>query len=88
MRMAAATNRCSMAPTLPMVPTRSCSTSGDYFRRSGVTLPDPPFLDLVPIRFGVTGTSTITFRLLVSPYAYSTYRGKLAMRTKSSPEAR
>jgi 5-hydroxyisourate hydrolase len=48
---------------------------GDYFRRSGVSLPDPPFLDLVPIRFGVTGDAHYHVPLLVSPYAYSTYRG-------------
>jgi len=48
---------------------------GDYFRRSGVTLPDPPFLDLVPIRFGVTEDTHYHVPLLVSPYAYSTYRG-------------
>jgi 5-hydroxyisourate hydrolase len=48
---------------------------GDYFRRSGVTLPDPPFLDLVPVRFGVTEDTHYHVPLLVSPYAYSTYRG-------------
>jgi 5-hydroxyisourate hydrolase len=48
---------------------------GDYFRRSGVALPDPPFLDLVPLRFGVTEDAHYHVPLLVSPYAYSTYRG-------------
>ena len=48
---------------------------GDYFRRSGMKLPDPPFLDLVPIRFGVTEDAHYHVPLLVSPYAYSTYRG-------------
>jgi 5-hydroxyisourate hydrolase len=48
---------------------------GDYFRRSGAALPDPPFLDLVPIRFGVTEDAHYHVPLLVSPYAYSTYRG-------------
>jgi 5-hydroxyisourate hydrolase len=48
---------------------------GDYFRRSDLKLPDPPFLDLVPIRFGVTGDAHYHVPLLVSPYAYSTYRG-------------
>jgi 5-hydroxyisourate hydrolase len=48
---------------------------GDYFRRSDVKLPDPPFLDLVPIRFGVTEDAHYHVPLLVSPYAYSTYRG-------------
>ena len=48
---------------------------GDYFRAAGVTLPDPPFLDLVPIRFGVTEDAHYHVPLLVSPFAYSTYRG-------------
>jgi 5-hydroxyisourate hydrolase len=48
---------------------------GDYFRRSGVKLPDPPFLDLVPVRFGVTEDAHYHVPLLVSPFAYSTYRG-------------
>ena len=48
---------------------------GDYFRRSGADLPDPPFLDLVPIRFGVTEDAHYHVPLLVSPYSYSTYRG-------------
>ena len=48
---------------------------GDYFRSVGVTLPDPPFLDLVPLRFGVTEDAHYHMPLLVSPFAYSTYRG-------------
>jgi 5-hydroxyisourate hydrolase len=48
---------------------------GDYFRRSGAKLPDPPFLDLVPVRFGVTEDAHYHVPLLVSPFAYSTYRG-------------
>lgn len=48
---------------------------GDYFRRSGAKLPDPPFLDLVPIRFGVFEDAHYHVPLLVSPFGYSTYRG-------------
>src|SRR5438552_728853 len=48
---------------------------GDYFRRAGVALPEPPFLDLVPLRFGVSEDAHYHVPLLVSPYAYSTYRG-------------
>jgi len=48
---------------------------GDYFRRTGVKLADPPFLDLVPLRFGVSEDAHYHVPLLVSPYAYSTYRG-------------
>jgi 5-hydroxyisourate hydrolase len=48
---------------------------GDYFRRTGVKLPDPPFLDVVPLRFGVAEDAHYHVPLLVSPFAYSTYRG-------------
>ena len=48
---------------------------GEYFRRKGMKLPELPFLDLVPIRFGVTEDTHYHVPLLVSPFAYSTYRG-------------
>lgn len=49
---------------------------GDYFRARGVTLTDPPFLEKVPIRFGVADAGQHHHvPLLISPYAYSTYRG-------------
>src|SRR5256885_16180546 len=47
---------------------------GDYFRRTGATLPDLPFLDVVPVRFRVTNYAHYHEPLLVSPFAYSTYR--------------
>jgi 5-hydroxyisourate hydrolase len=48
----------------------------DYFRSRGVALPDPPFLDLVVIRFGIADTQQhYHVPLLVSPWSYSTYRG-------------
>jgi 5-hydroxyisourate hydrolase len=38
--------------------------------------PDRPFLDLVPVRFGIAdSTAHYHVPLLVSPWAYSTYRG-------------
>lgn len=49
--------------------------AGDYFRRSGVTLADPAFLDVVPVRFGVAKPGDTHVPLLISPYGYSTYRG-------------
>jgi 5-hydroxyisourate hydrolase len=49
--------------------------AGDYFRRSGVELPDPAFLDAIPIRFGMDEATHYHVPLLVSPYGYSTYRG-------------
>jgi len=49
---------------------------GDYFRAKGVRLPDPPFLDIVPVRFGIAEAGGhYHVPLLVSPFAYSTYRG-------------
>ena len=39
-------------------------------------LPDPPFLDVVPIRFGIAEPGEhYHVPLLISPYGYSTYRG-------------
>ena len=49
---------------------------GDYFRAAGVALPSPAFLETVTIEFGVADTAAhYHVPLLVSPYAYSTYRG-------------
>jgi 5-hydroxyisourate hydrolase len=46
---------------------------GDYFRGDAH---DPPFLELVPIRFGIAHPAAhYHVPLLVSPWAYSTYRG-------------
>jgi 5-hydroxyisourate hydrolase len=48
----------------------------EYFRGLGVTLPDPPFLDEVGVEFGVAENGGhYHVPLLVSPFAYSTYRG-------------
>jgi 5-hydroxyisourate hydrolase len=48
----------------------------DYFRSKGVALPQPPFLDVVPVQFGVAEPEAYYHvPLLVSPYGYSTYRG-------------
>jgi 5-hydroxyisourate hydrolase len=45
---------------------------GEYFQGSI----DPPFLDLVPIRFGISDRDAhYHVPLLASPWAYSTYRG-------------
>lgn len=49
---------------------------GAYFRDLGVKLADPPFLDRIPIRFGIAAADQhYHVPLLVSPWAYSTYRG-------------
>ena len=48
----------------------------DYFRAAGVALPEPAFLDVVPIRFGIAEPGQhYHVPLLISPYGYSTYRG-------------
>jgi len=50
--------------------------AGDYFRGTGADLPDPPFLDVVSIGFGVAEPEGhYHVPLLISPYGYSTYRG-------------
>ncbi|HAF42710.1 MAG TPA: hydroxyisourate hydrolase [Sphingobium sp.] len=48
---------------------------GDYFRGRGVVLADPPFLDVVPIDFGLAGSGHYHVPVLASPFSYSTYRG-------------
>lgn len=47
-----------------------------YFRARGVELPEPPFLDEVPLDFGIADpTLHYHVPLLVSPWSYATYRG-------------
>jgi 5-hydroxyisourate hydrolase len=47
-----------------------------YFLARGVALPQPPFLDAVPIRFGIADAAGhYHVPLLVSPWSFSTYRG-------------
>lgn len=49
---------------------------GAYYRAAGVALPEPAFLDAVPLRFGIAAADQhYHVPLLVSPYGYSTYRG-------------
>jgi 5-hydroxyisourate hydrolase len=48
----------------------------DYFKASGAIVSDPPFLDVVVIDFAVADAAQHHHvPLLVSPFAYSTYRG-------------
>ncbi|TIR19042.1 MAG: hydroxyisourate hydrolase [Mesorhizobium sp.] len=49
--------------------------AGDYLRGQGTNLPEPAFLDIVPIRFGMAEERHYHVPLLISPYGYSTYRG-------------
>ena len=47
-----------------------------YFRSRGVMLPDPAFLDTVPLDFGIADAAGhYHVPLLVTPWCYSTYRG-------------
>jgi 5-hydroxyisourate hydrolase len=47
-----------------------------YFRTIGMDLPQPAFLDAVPVRFGISEPGQhYHVPLLISPYGYSTYRG-------------
>ena len=47
-----------------------------YFAVRGAALADPPFLDEVPIDFGLVALGEhYHVPLLVSPWSYSTYRG-------------
>jgi 5-hydroxyisourate hydrolase len=49
---------------------------GDYFAALAPSLPSPPFLSEVPVRFGIADPDAhYHVPLLTSPWAYSTYRG-------------
>ncbi|MEZ5463779.1 MAG: hydroxyisourate hydrolase [Lysobacteraceae bacterium] len=50
--------------------------AGNYFAAGGTELPEPRFLDVVTLRFGIADpTAHYHVPLLVSPWSYSTYRG-------------
>ena len=50
--------------------------AGDYLRALGSKLPEPLFLDVIPIHFGIADASQhFHVPLLLSPFGYSTYRG-------------
>jgi 2-oxo-4-hydroxy-4-carboxy-5-ureidoimidazoline decarboxylase len=49
---------------------------GDHFRSRGIEQGDPPFLDIVPLRFSVAeAEGHYHVPLLCTPWSYSTYRG-------------
>ena len=49
---------------------------GAYFKALGSAMADPPFLDVVPIRFTIAEPDGhYHVPLLASPWSYSTYRG-------------
>ena len=50
--------------------------AGDYLRAQSTELPEPAFLDVIPLRFGIAEPGAhYHVPLLLSPYGYSTYRG-------------
>jgi 5-hydroxyisourate hydrolase len=49
---------------------------GAYFSGTGAQAADVPFLDVVPVRFGISDpAASYHVPLLVTPWAYNTYRG-------------
>lgn len=49
---------------------------GNYFAENFDLLPDPPFLNRIPIQFGIADVNAhYHVPLLTSPWSYSTYRG-------------
>lgn len=49
---------------------------GDYHRGLGLDLPEPPFLDIVPLRFGVSDPEGhYHVPLVATPWSFQTYRG-------------
>jgi 5-hydroxyisourate hydrolase len=49
---------------------------GDYFRGAGALASEPPFLDVVPLRFTIADPdANFHVPLIVTPWSYSTYRG-------------
>ncbi|WP_272005577.1 hydroxyisourate hydrolase [Roseovarius sp. ZX-A-9] len=49
--------------------------AGDYLDRTGVAPENPRFLDVIPLRFGMSEEVHYHVPLLLSPFGYSTYRG-------------
>lgn len=49
--------------------------TGDYLDRTGTPPEEPRFLDIVPLRFGMSEAAHYHVPLLLSPFGYSTYRG-------------
>jgi len=50
-------------------------TVGAYFAATGAKVDEPPFLDRITIRVGLSADQHYHVPLLVSPWNYATYRG-------------
>ena len=67
----------------PILPEREFRTgiyeleflAGDWQDATGVAREDPRFLDVIPIRFGMSEEAHYHVPLLISSFSYSTYRG-------------
>jgi 2-oxo-4-hydroxy-4-carboxy-5-ureidoimidazoline decarboxylase len=61
---------------LPIARYELCFQVADYFTRRGAPQSEPPFLDVVPVRFAVAEPEGhYHVPLLVTPWSYATYRG-------------
>lgn len=50
--------------------------AGDYLRAVGAAITEPPFLDIIPLRFQISDPAAhYHVPLLLSAFGYSTYRG-------------
>ena len=49
--------------------------AGEYLDRAGIPPESPRFLDVIPLRFGMSEAQHYHVPLLLSPFGYSTYRG-------------
>ncbi|WP_424985283.1 hydroxyisourate hydrolase [Microbulbifer sp. S227A] len=49
--------------------------AGEYLDATGTPPESPRFLDVIPLRFGMSEPAHYHVPLLLSPFGYSTYRG-------------
>ncbi|MBU3032019.1 hydroxyisourate hydrolase [Paracoccus marinaquae] len=49
--------------------------AGAWMDATGVAAESPRFLDVIPLRFGMSQQDHYHVPLLISPFSYSTYRG-------------
>lgn len=49
--------------------------AGEYLDRIGTPPESPRFLDVIPLRFGMSEAQHYHVPLLLSPFSFSTYRG-------------
>lgn len=66
----------ALGETFPPGRVRVCLRLADWYRSQGVTLPQPPFLDVVSIEFGLSAPAEhyhLPFKC--TPWGYSCFRG-------------